>query len=123
MRKYKFYLIISKKSEEIINGLKKYTLGCENRADSHGFFWTDNAENIKQIQLIFGETVIEWFEGKWIEFSMTNRSVKALQVHDSPNGSRILHPVDSNNPTESILDKARNAEYPMEWDEKIMEKF
>ena len=51
MRHCQFYLITSKKSEEVLNGLKKYTLGCENRADAHGFFRNDNGDNIKQIKI------------------------------------------------------------------------
>ena len=92
MRHCQFYLITSKKSEEVLNGLKKYTLGCENRADAHGFFWIDNGDNIKQIQLIFGEIVIEWFAGKWAKFSMTNREINVSNEADLPHGAHIMHP-------------------------------
>ena len=118
-----FYLIISKKSEEVVNGLKKHTLGCENRADAHGFFWIDDRDNIQQIQLIFGEIVLEWFEGKWVRFSMTNRAIEVSQEVGLHQGAHILHPLESNILSDTVLDEARNAEYPPEWLDKIMEKF
>ena len=123
MRHCQFYLIISKKSEEVLNGLKKFTLGCENSADVHGFFWIDDGENIQQIQLIFGEIVLEWFAGKWVKFSMTNRSMELSQEVCSSHGAHILHPLENNALSDTVLDEARNAEYPPEWADKIMEKF
>ena len=106
-----------------MDGLKKYTLGCENRADTHGFFWIDDEENIQQIQLIFGEIVIEWFAGKWSLFSMTRRAAEVSQEDRLPHGVHILHPLESTILSESVLDEARNAEYPREWMDKILEKF
>ena len=123
MRHCQFYLIISKKSEEVVNGLKKHTLGCENRADAHGFFWIDDGDNIQQIQLIFGEVVLEWFTGKWVKFSMTNRMVEVSQETRLPHGAHILHPLDNKALSDTILDEARNAKYPPEWTDKIMKKF
>ena len=123
MRHCQFYLIISKKSKEVVNGLKKHTLGCENRADAHGFFWIDDGDNIQQIQLIFGEIVLEWFAGKWVKFSMTNRALEVSQEVGLAHGAHILHPLENNTLSDTVLDEARNAEYPPEWTEKIMEKF
>ena len=123
MRHCQFYLIISKKSEEVVNGLKKHTLCCENRADAHGFFWIDDGDNIQQIQLIFGEIVLEWFAGKWVKFSMTNRALEVSQEVGLAHGAHILHPLGNNNLSVTVLDEARNAEYPPEWTDKIMEKF
>jgi hypothetical protein len=123
MRHCQFYLIISKKSEEVVNGLKKHTLCCENRADAHGFFWIDDGDNIQQIQLIFGEIVLEWFAGKWVKFSMTNRALEVSQEVGLAHGAHILHPLGNNNLSVTVLEEARNAEYPPEWTEKIMEKF
>jgi len=50
MKSYQFYLINSKKSEEVVNGLKQLTLGCENCADAYGFIWIDGEKYIQQIQ-------------------------------------------------------------------------
>ena len=118
-----FYLIISKKSEEVVNGLKKYTLGCENRVDAYGFFWIDDGDNIQQLQLIFGEVVLEWFAGKWLNFSMTNRTMDVSKGVGLPHGAHILHPLENKALSNTVLDEARNAEYPPEWTDKIMEKF
>ena len=123
MRHCQFYLIISKKSEEVVNGLKKHSLGCENRADVHGFFWIDDRDNIRQIQLIFGEIVLEWLAGKWVKFSMTNRTLTISQEVGLAHGAHILHPLESNTLSDTVMDEARNAEYPPEWADKIMEKF
>ena len=123
MKHCKFYLIISKKSEEVVNGLKKHTLGCENRADAHGFFWIDDGDNIKQIQLIFEEVVLEWFAGKWVKFSMTNRTMEVSLEAGLPHGSHILHPLENEALSDTALDEARNAKYPPVWADKIMEKF
>jgi hypothetical protein len=123
MRHCQFYIIISKKSEEVVNGLKKYILGCENRADAHGFFWIDDRDNIQQLQLIFGEVVLEWFAGKWVQFSMTNRSMKVSHEEGLSNGAHILHPLENKALSDTVLDEARNAEYPPEWADKIMDKF
>ena len=123
MRHCQFYLIISKKSEEVVNGLKMHTLGCENRVDAHGFFWIDEVDNIQQIQLIFGEIVLEWFAGKWVKFSMTNRVMEVSQKERLPHGAHILHPLENKALSDTVLDDARNAEYPPEWTDKILEKF
>ena len=64
MSKCKFYLIHSKKSEEMVDGLHKITLWCENKADAQGFLWIDAESNIQHIQLLFGEIVIEWVPEK-----------------------------------------------------------
>jgi hypothetical protein len=123
MRHCQFYLIISKKSEEVVSGLKKHSLGCENRADAHGFFWIDDGDNIQQIQLIFEEVVLEWFAGKWVQFSMTNRAIEVSPEVGFPHGAHILHPLENKALSDTVLDEARNAEYPPEWANKIMEKF
>ena len=104
MRHCQFYLIISKKSEEVVNGLKKHTLGCENRADAHGFFWIDDGDDIQQIQLIFGEVVLEWFAGKWVKFSMTNRVMEVSQEDNLQHGSHILHPFENKALSETVMD-------------------
>ena len=55
MSKCKFYLIRSKKSEEMVDGLQQIALGCENRADAHGFLWID-VETVSYTHLRAHET-------------------------------------------------------------------
>ena len=123
MSNCKFYFIISKKSEEVVDGLHKITLWCENRADAHGFLWIDAESNIQHIQLLFGEIVIEWFAGKGIKCSRTNRDMEIPEGIGYHKGARILHPLDDTTLMESVLAEVRNAEYPSDWSEKILEKF
>ena len=73
--------------------------------------------------MIFGEIVLEWFAGKWVKFSMTNRALEVSQELGLAHGAHILHPLENNTLSDTVLDEARNAEYPPEWTEKIMEKF
>ena len=123
MSKCKFYLIRSKKSEEMVDGLQQIALGCENRADAHGFLWIDVENNILQIQLLFGEIVLEWFAEKGLKFSRTNRDLEVPEGIGYQKGVRILHPLEDKTLIESVLKEFRNAEFPPELSEKIMEKF
>jgi len=123
MSKCKFYLIRSKKSEEMVDGLQQIALGCENRADAHGFLWIDAENDIRQIQLLFGEIVLEWFAGKGMKCSRTNRDLEVPEGIGYRKGARILHPLEDTTLIESVLEEARNAEFPPEWSAKILEKF
>ena len=123
MKSYQFYLINSKKSEEVVNGLRQITLGCENHADAYGFIWIDGEKYIQQIQLLFGEVVLEWFAGKGVKCSRTNRALEVPDGIGFHKGVRILHPVEDKAIIESVLKEARNADYPPEWSDKILEKF
>ena len=101
MSKCKFYLIRSKKSEEMVDGLQQIALGCKNRADAHGFLWIDAESNIQHIQLLFGEIVIEWFLGKGIkcgdkfeemrrQFKIVDGKMHLLQTVGNVTAKRIL---------------------------------
>ena len=107
----------------MVDGLHKITLWCENKADAHGFLWIDAESNIQHIQLLFGEIVIEWFAGKGINCSRTNRDLEVPEGIGYQKGARILHPLEDTTPIESVLEEVRNAEFPPEWSAKILEKF
>ena len=119
----KFYLISSNKSKEEVNGLKKITFGCANRANAHGFIWIDNEMNIHQFQFIFGELVLEWLSKKGFRFSITNRYFEAQWKTGFQKGVRILHPINNKNEIKDVIEEAQKASYPEEWSEKILEKF
>ena len=123
MESYQFYLINSKKSEEVVNGLRQLTLGCENRADAYGFIWIDGEKYIQQIQLLFGEVVLEWFAGKGVKCSRTNRAIEVTEGIGFQKGVRIIHPIEDTDLIDLVLKEARNAHYPPEWSDKILEKF
>ncbi len=107
----------------MVDGLQQIALGCENRADAHGFLWIDADKNIWQIQLLFGEIVLEWFAEKGLKFSRTNRDLEVPEGIGYQKGVRILHPLEDKTLIESVLKEFRNAEFPPELSEKIMEKF
>ena len=107
----------------MVDGLQQIALGCENRADAHGFLWIDAENNIRQIQLLFGEIVIEWFAGKGMKYSRTNRDLEVPEGIGYQKGVRILHPLEDTTLIESVLEEGRNAEFPPEWSAKILEKF
>ena len=106
----------------MVGGLQQIALGCENRADAHGFLWIDAKSNIQHIQLLFGEIVIEWFAGKGMKYSRTNRDLEVPEGIGYQKGVRILHPLEDKTLIESVLKEFRNAEFPPELSEKIMEK-
>jgi len=107
----------------MVDGLQQITLGCENRADAYGFLWIDAENNIRLIQLLFGEIVFEWFAGKGMKCSRTNRDLEVPEGIGYQKGARILHPLEDTTLIESVLEEVRNAEFPPEWSAKILEKF
>ena len=107
----------------MVDGLHKITLWCENKADAQGFLWIDAESNIQHIQLLFGEIVIEWFAGKGIKCSRTNRDLEVPEGIGNHKGARILHPLEDTTLIEPVLEEVRNAEFPPEWSAKNLEKF
>jgi len=123
MNHTQFYLINSKKSNEEVNGLKKITFGCVNRSNSYGFIWIDKKNNIQHFQFIFGEIVLEWLPKKGLRYSRTNRALETPEGIGFQKGVRILHPTENKDKIKDVLEEAQNAIYPIEWSEKILEKF
>ena len=119
----KFYVINTQKSKELVDGLHKITLECENRFDAHGFLWIDEEDNIKQIQLLFGELAIEWISGNGIKYSRTNRAAEVPEGIGFHKGVRDLRQVEDTDSIVSIKEEVLNAEFPPEWSEKIKQKF
>ena len=123
MTGYKFYVINTLKSKELVDGLHKISLECENQLDAHGFLWIDEEDNIMQIQLLFGELAIEWRSGKGIKYSRPNRAAEVPEGIGFHKGVRDLREVDVTDSIESIKEEVLNAEFPTEWSEKIKQKF
>jgi len=117
-----FYLISSKKSKEEVNGLKKISFGCVNRANVYGFIWVDKKYNIQHIQFIFEEIVLEWINEKGLRYSKTNRALETPRGTGFQKGVRILHPVENKDEIRAVLEEAKKAIYPEEWSKKILEK-
>ena len=119
----KFYVIITQKSKERVDGLHKITLECENRFDAYGFLWIDEEDNIKQIQLLFGELAIEWRSGEGIKYSRTNRAAEVPEGIGFHKGVRDLRQIEDTTSIQSIKEEVLNSEFPPEWSEKIKQKF
>ena len=107
----------------MVDGFQKIALGCENRADVHGFLWIDAENKIRQIQLLFGEIVLEWFDRKGMKCCRTNRDLEVPEGIGYQKAVRILPPLEDTPLIESGLEEVRNAEFPPEWSAKILEKF
>ena len=56
------------------------------------------------------------------ENSAFNRNDQTVRLGQK-SGAHIMHPLESNTFSDTILNEARNARYPSEWSDKIMEKF
>ena len=123
MSRCKFYVINTQKSHELVDGLHQITLECENRFDAHGFLWIDEEDNIIQMQLLFGELAIEWRSGKGIKYSRTNRAAEVPEGTGYRKGVRDLRQVVDAGSIVSIKEEVLNAEFPLEWSEKIKQKF
>ena len=120
---YKFYVINTQKSKELVDGLHKITLECENRLDAHGFLWIDEEYEIMQMQILFGELAIEWRKGKGIKYSRTNRATEIPEGIGFHKGVRDLRQVEDTKSIQSIKEDILNSEFPPEWSEKIKQKF
>jgi len=118
----KFYVINTKKSQELVDGLHQITLECENRFDAHGFLWIDEEYNIMQIQLLFGELAIEWKSGNGIKYSRTNRASEVPEGIGFHKGVRDLRQVEDPDSIASIKEELLNSVFPSEWSEKIKQK-
>ena len=74
MSLFSFYEIKSQKSQEYIKGLRKTSLVCLNHPEISLFLWLNEDSELKQVQFIFDENLIEWSDGvKGLKASETNR--------------------------------------------------
>ena len=68
-----FYEIKSQKTEHSRDGIRQLSFACEDHPDMFCFLWIDPNQKLKHVQLLFGESVLEWKEGQGISCSQTNR--------------------------------------------------
>ena len=123
MSRCKFYVINTQKSQELVDGLHKITLECENRFDVHGFLWIDKDDEIMQIQILFGEIAIEWRSESGIKYSLTNRATEIPEGIGFHKGVRDLRQAEETDSIELFKEEVLNAEFPSECSEKIKQKF
>lgn len=105
MQHYSFYEIKSQKSQELVNGLKKISLVCADHPEFHMFLWMDEKDELKHLQFLFDENLIEWFEDrKELIASETNRKTAGYPMHSGTRkGVRTIHAVKNH----SIVEKGQ----------------
>ena len=108
----RFYKINTKKSEITLSGILQMSFACEDRPEFFCFLWINQNKEIKHIQFLFGESVLEWESNLGIRVSQTNR-VGEFQVKIGLHkGSRSIHSNDDPNLLSDSLDQMKRCELP-----------
>ena len=118
-----FYEIKSQKTEHSRDGIRQLSFACEDHPDMFCFLWIDPNQKLKHIQLLFGESVLEWKEGQGINCSQTNRIQEneiKIGVHK---GSRSLHLNDDPELLNESLQIMKRCEFPESWNPLVHEIF
>lgn len=97
-----------------MNGIRKTSLVCLNHPEIHFFLWLDEAEQLKQVQFIFDENLLEWAEGrKGLTASETNRkSDQFLNKTGIQKGVRTIHSSQDISIIKKGLQIINTAEFP-----------
>ncbi|MDH5559574.1 MAG: hypothetical protein OEY59_01810 [Deltaproteobacteria bacterium] len=85
-----FYEIQSKKSQELIDGLRKISLACSNHPEIFCFLWFDPLNQLKSMQLIFDEKLVQWTQVKGLVSGETNRRFQNIFKKGILKGSRTI---------------------------------
>jgi hypothetical protein len=119
----RFYEIKTKKSEITDSGVLQLSFACEDKPEIFCFLWINQGKELKHIQFLFGESVLEW-ESNWgILVSQTNRvnnHEAKIGVHK---GSRSIHSIDDPNLLSESLDQIKRCKLPEGWNEQVHAKF
>lgn len=118
-----FYEIRSKKSTELINGVYQTTLVCSNNPDIKCFMWSDPLGNIKHIQILFEENLIEWFDEKGVMINCTNRHFQHSSSIGVLKGVRTIHQTRDKGALKKGLDIIASSNFPEKFDNRIKGKF
>ena len=119
----RFYEINTKKSEITLSGILQLSFACEDRPEIFCFLWINQSKEIKHIQFLFGESVLEWESNLGIRVSQTNR-VDEFQVKIGLHkGSRSIHSNDDPNLLSDSLEQIKRCELPEEWNAQVHAKF
>ena len=116
---FRFYEIISKKSEISSSGFRQLSFACEDNPEVFCFIWINQSRQLKHIQVLFGESVLEWESDLGIRCSQTNRvqdpEVK-IGIHK---GSRSLHLNEDPKLLSQSLEKIKQCVFPEEWNVEV----
>lgn len=116
---YRFYLIKSKKSEEIHHGLRQISLACSGHPMIKIFLWVTQRDEPRHIQLFFEEKLLDWHQDKGLHLMETNRRHHPMMELGLRKGSRTLSDIDEAQVFEEALSILKNAEIPAPYDDQI----
>jgi hypothetical protein len=121
MSLFNFYEIKSQKSSEFVKGVRKTSLACFNQPDLHLFLWLDQNENLKHLQFLFDENLLEWFDGqKGLLASETNRKDQVLTDKTGiQKGARTIHSTRDRTVIKRGLQIINAAKFPESYDHLI----
>ncbi len=124
MSLFNFYEIKSQKSSEFVNGVRKTSLACFNQPDLHLFLWLDKDENLKHLQFLFEENLLEWFDGqKGLLASETNRKDQYFTPKTGhQKGARTIHGTQDRSVIKRGLQIINAAKFPDSYDHLIRTK-
>ena len=116
---FRFYEIISKKSEISSSGIRQLSFACEDNPEVFCFIWINQSRQLKHIQVLFGESVLEWESDLGIRCGQTNRvqdpEVK-IGIHK---GSRSLHLNEDPKLLSQSMEKIKRCVFPEEWNVEV----
>ena len=118
-----FYEIRTKKSEITEEGTRQISLACEDHVDAFCFLWVGIDEDLKHVQLLIEEHVLEWNTEQGVRCSTTNRMMKNENRIGIRKGSRFLSAEHDPELLKRIIEKLAYRQFPIEWDEKIRSVF
>ena len=121
MDAFSFYEIKSKKSQEFIKGVRKTSLVCLNHPEIQFFLWIDERGDLKQVQFLFEENLIEWFQGrKELQANETNRKYNILVTQKGiQKGARTIHPTQNKSIIKKGLQIINTSQFPALYDKLI----
>ena len=120
---FRFYEIISKKSEIFSFGYRQLSFACEDNPEVFCFLWINQSKQLKHIQFLFGESVLEWESDHGIRCSETNRVQDLEAKIGIHKGSRSLHLNEDPKLLAQSLGKIKRCVFPEEWNGEVHSKF
>jgi len=119
----KFYEARSLESLKVYKGLRKISFTCSGDPSKHCFIWLDTKQQIKQIQFLFNEMILEWVKGKGIQAGETNRiqlqGMRFAAGHQK--GIRTFNKSRDQEISSMGTQLLKNAQFPEDIKDKILE--
>ena len=116
-----FYEIKSQKSQEYVKGIRKTSLVCLNHPELQFFLWIDENGTLKQVQFLFDENLIEWFQGKnELKANETNRKYNIYATKTGiQKGARTIHPTQNRSIIKKGLQIINTSQFPDSYNDLI----